>query len=109
MEKTKAETYIGFVVRAGKFKAGCNTLATVKKAYLVILCRSAEENSRKLAVKYADKFRCKAFATTNKDLSEYVHKDGIKIMCVTDRGLAEAIINNSEKEFIEIEREKQNG
>lgn len=109
MEKTKAETYIGFVVRAGKFKVGCNTLATVKKAYLVILCRSAEENSKKLAIKYADKFRCKAFVTTNKNLSDYVHKDGIKIMCVTDKGLSEAIIDNAGKEFIEIEREKQNG
>ena len=93
--KVKAETFIGFAVRAGKFRSGTNTLSTLKKAYLIIVCETAAENTVKLAEKYAEKYRCKAFITCGINLSDLVHKDGIKIAAITDLSLAKAITDNS--------------
>ena len=98
--KSKAETFIGFVMRTGKFRIGTNAAATLKKAYLVIVCKSASENCKKEAEKLARKFRCELIETTNKTLGEMTHKENAKIMAVADEGLAKAIKDNSEKDFI---------
>lgn len=93
--KSKAETFIGFAVRAGKFRSGTNTLSTLKKAHLIIVCETAAENTVKTAVKYAEKYRCKVFRTCGAELAGIAHKDGIKIAAITDFSLAKAIIDNS--------------
>ena len=100
--RNKAETFIGFAVRAGKFRSGANTLATLKKAYLILVCGTAAENTKNLAVKYAAKYRCRAFCTSGIGLSEIAHKDGIKIAAVTDLSLANAIIANAAPYFTEL-------
>ena len=92
--KSKAETFIGFAVRAGKFRSGANTLATLKKAYLIIACETAAENTLKAAARYAAKYRCPLFRTCGKALCDLAHKDGIKVAAITDAALAGAIIAN---------------
>ena len=106
MENKKAETFIGFAVKAGKFRSGANTLATLKKAFVILVCESAAENTVKLALKYAVKYRCKVLATNGVTLSDLAHKDGIKIAAVTDLPLAKAIIENSEPYLKEISVEE---
>ena len=93
--KSKAETFIGFAIKAGKFRSGANTVSTVKRAFVVLVCESAAENTVKTALKYAEKFRCKALKTDGVTLSELARKDGIKIAVVTDKSLADAIILNA--------------
>ena len=100
--KSKAETFIGFAIRAGKFRSGTNTLATLKKAYLIIVCETAAENTKKLAEKYAEKYRCKAFCSTERTLSDISHKDGIKIAAITDYSLATAVADNASPDFKEL-------
>lgn len=100
--KGKAETFIGFSVRAGKFRSGANTLATLKRAYLILVCDTAAENTKQLAVKYAAKYRCKALCTAGRTLSDISHKEGIKIAAITDFSLAKAMAENASPEFTVI-------
>lgn len=98
--KSKAETFIGFAMRTGKFRIGANAAATLKKAYLVIVCKTASENCKKEAEKLAKKLRCSLLETVTKTLDEMTHKENAKIMAIADEGLAKAIKDNSEKDFI---------
>ena len=100
--KSKAETFIGFAVRAGKFRSGANTLSTLKKAYLILVCKTASENTVKLAEKYAEKYRCRALLSTERALSDISHKEGIKIAAITDFSLAKAVTENAVPDFKEI-------
>ena len=100
--KSKAETFIGFAVRAGKFRSGANTLSTLKKAYLILVCKTASENTVKLAQKYAEKYRAKALLSTERALSDISHKEGIKIAAITDFSLAKAVTENAAPDFKEI-------
>ena len=100
-QKTKAETFVGFAMRTGKFKIGVNAVATMKRAHLMLICRSASENTIKDAIKLAKRLGCKLLFTARRDLSEFTHRDNAKVMAIADKGLASAIIDNSENDFIE--------
>lgn len=100
--KSKAETFIGFAMKAGKFRSGQNTLATLKKAYLILVCETAAENTKTSAVKYAAKYHCSAYRTSGVSLSNLAHKDGIKIAAITDLSLAKAVAENSAPYLTEI-------
>ena len=93
--RSKAETFIGFAVKSGKFRSGANTLSTLKKAYLILVCETAAENTKKLAAKYAEKYRCMALCIKGCTLSDIAHKDGIKIAAITDLSLAKAVIDSA--------------
>jgi ribosomal protein L7Ae-like RNA K-turn-binding protein len=97
--KTKAETFIGFAMRAGKFKIGTNAVATLKKAYLVIVCNSASENTKKEAEKLARKFGCPLIESKNKSLEQITHRENAKVMAISDKQLSDAVLSNSEEDF----------
>lgn len=98
--KSKAETFIGFAIRARKHKIGLNAVATLKKANLIIVCHTASENTVNDARKLKNKFHCKMLITVNKTLGELTHRENAKVMAIADYALAKAIIDNSEKDFI---------
>ena len=100
MGKTKAETFIGFAMRTGKFRIGTNAAATLKRANLVIVCNSASENTKKEAEKLARKFRCSLIEPVTVTLEELTHRENAKVMAIADKKLSEAILNNLEKDFI---------
>ncbi len=102
MEKrTKTETFIGFAMRTGKYKIGLNAAATLKKAYLVLVCETASENTVKDAEKLAKRFGCTLLQSNGKRLEEFTHRENSKVMAVSDKGLASAIVDNAENDFIE--------
>lgn len=98
--KTRAETFIGFVIRTGKFRIGANASATLKKANLVIVCNSASDNTKKDADKLAKRFNCPILETKTKTLEDLTHRENAKVMSVCDKKLSEAILDNSEEDFI---------
>ena len=102
MNNSKVQTFIGFAVKAGKLRTGNNTLATIKKAYLVMVSFDAATATKENARKYGQKYRCPVLESTEKPLEEYIHKAGVKIAAVTDNALAKAIEENSENEFTAI-------
>ncbi len=109
MNKSKAETFIGFAMRARKFRIGVNACMTLKRASLVIVCRSASDNTKKDAEKLSNKFRCPLLVTKEKDLQDLTHKENAKVMAIEDKGLAQAILSNSENEFSAKNQENLNG
>lgn len=98
--KTKAETFIGFAIRAKKFRIGANAVQTLKSANLIIACFSASENTKKQAEKIAGNFKCPLLITKEKSLEDITFKENAKVMAITDKALAKAILDNSEKDFI---------
>ena len=100
MDKSKAETFIGFAMRTGNFRIGANAVATLKRANLVIVCSSASENTKKEAEKLAKKFKCPLIEPTEKTLEEITHRENAKVMAIADKNLSAAILDNLEKEFI---------
>lgn len=98
--KSKAETFIGFAMRTGKFRIGANAVATLKKASLMIVCNSASENTKKDAEKLAKKFHCPLLETVSKTLEEITHRENAKVMAIADKELSKAVLGNSEKDFI---------
>ena len=99
--KSKVETFIGFAMRTGKYKIGANACATLQRANLIIVCKTASENSKKEALKLAKSFHCKLYETVSLPLSEFTHRENAKIMAVADKSLAKAITDNSENDLIE--------
>ncbi len=105
----KAQTFIGFAMRTGRFKIGVNAAQTLKKAYLVIVCSSASENTKKESEKLAKRFCSPLLETVGVTLERLTHRENAKVMAVSDRALAKAIIDNSEKNFIARDLGEKNG
>ena len=103
--KTPAETYIGFAVRARKFKVGVNAVKTLKKAELLILCRSASLNTKKESAKLAKKLKAPLIITVKKDLEEITYIGNGKLMAVLDKELSKAILSAKNGEFIYYDTE----
>lgn len=77
---------------------GSNSIATVKKAYLILLCASASDNTKKLAQKYCKKFHCDLMLT-HKPLEDLCGKENCKISAITDKNLAKAVLENKDENF----------
>ena len=102
-KKSKVRTFIGFAIRSGKFRIGANSIATLKKVCLMIVCKTASENTKKEAQKKSRKFGCKLLITESETLSELTHRENAKVMAITDEKLSQAIIDNVEEQFILVE------
>ena len=63
--KTKAQTFIGFAIRARKCKIGMNALQTLKTIDLMICCKTASDNTKKQAQKIAKKYIIYVLCITN--------------------------------------------
>lgn len=98
--KSKAETFIGFAIRTGKFRIGTNAVQTLKRAYLMIVCSTASQNTKEQAEKIAKKFHCQLIETASATLEQLTHRDNAKVMAIADKNLSVAILENMEKDFI---------
>ncbi len=98
--KSKAQTFIGFAMRTGKFRIGTNAAATLKRAELVIVCKSASDNTKKEADKLAKKFHCPILETKEITLEELTHRENAKVMAIADKSLSLAVLSNSDEDFI---------
>ena len=98
--KSKANTFIGFAIRARKFRIGMNAVQTLKSINLLIVCKSASENTQSEALKVANKYHCPLIVTIKENLEEITHRENAKIMAVADKALAKAILDNIENDFI---------
>ena len=88
---------------------GLNSISTLKKAEIILICRTISDNSLKEAIKLSKKLKCEIFKTVNYDLDGFVNKTNIKIIAITDKNLAEAIIKNNQNELNAINQESING
>ena len=98
-KKNKAITLIGFSIKAGKCRIGTNAIATLKRVYLIIVCKSASENTKKQARDYGVKFHADVMETVNQTLEEITYKENAKMLAITDRDFAKSIKEYAESEF----------
>lgn len=100
--RSKAQTFLGFAIRAGKYRIGFNSVASLKRVYLFVVCATASENAIKDAQKLSKKYSCPLLQTVEK-LENIIYKRNVKIIAVTDKNLADAVIKNTEKDFIMLQ------
>lgn len=101
MQRSKAESYIGFCIRAGKLTCGFNAVASQKKdVFLLLLCETASENARKEAVSLQKKFGCAVVLVRGVPLEDVVGKPNCKLAAVRDENLAKAILSSTDDRFI---------
>ena len=93
MEQSKLQTFIGFAIKSRKIKCGVNAVATLKRANVLIICSSATENTFKDAEKLAKKLFAKLYVLNEIKLEDLVLKSLCKLVAITDKGLANAIVN----------------
>ena len=98
--KSKAYTFIGFAIRARKFRIGMNAVQTLKSINLIIVCDSASENTKDEAKKVASKYHCPMIITNTDKLEDITHRENAKVMAIADKALAKAILDNIENDFI---------
>lgn len=99
MEKSKAETFIGFCVRARKITVGANAVEALKRGvYMILVCATASENTFGLAVQYKNKFRCPLVICKN-GLENVIYRPGCKIAAIRDRNLASAVKEHLDNNF----------
>jgi hypothetical protein len=103
------ETFIGFAIRSNNYRLGVNAIGTLKKAELLILCDTTSENGRKDAIKLAKKLRVKIVLSKTFKLEDLTGKEKCKLMAITDKPLATAIINHLDENFTEYRMEEYNG
>ena len=77
---------------------GTNSIATIKKAFLIIVCNSASDGTKKVAASYAHKFNC-PLMVSNPLLEDVVLKTNCIMISITDKNLAKAIIENQNENF----------
>lgn len=106
LNKSKAETFVGFAMRTGKFRIGFNAILTLKRIGLVIVCKSTSENSLEKIKSAVKKYKCPLYMTTEKTLEEITHKENAKVMAIYDNKLVKAILQNVNQDFVEMSLEK---
>ena len=60
MAKSKVETFIGFAIKAKKIALGAGAVEVQKRGtvFLLIVSGDASENTKKLAVKFKNRYNC---------------------------------------------------
>ncbi len=100
MKKSRAETFIGFCIKAGKLTCGFNAIATQRKdVFLLLLCSGASENAKKSAIKLMDKFHCEMMILLSGELERITGRENCKIAAVRDKNLANAILQAEDENF----------
>lgn len=102
----KIGSYIGFCIKKGAVIYGLDALEVMnKRVYLVLASCSIGKNTRKSLIRFLEKKNVSAFITVTESLEDVCHRS-CKVIGITDKGLAEAIINkiseNLDKDFTTI-------
>ena len=89
-------TYLGFSIKSGGVVIGQDRLKANKgKIYLIVYCQTASQNLKDLAMRMAERNKCKAICL-DQSLESYTNLQGCKVLGLTNSSLAEAIIKVAE-------------
>ena len=94
----KISSYVGFAIKSRNVLIGQSKIKQNrdKQIHCILVCSSASENLVDLAHNVANKQNCEVISV--KSLEDITHKDGIKIIAITDENLGKAIKKNKENE-----------
>lgn len=89
----KIDSYIGFAIKSRKVVYGLDSLEIYKKkVHLVLYTDDLAEKSLKKAVQIAETKNCPALQYN--EFTKLLNKDNCKILAITNKELADAIIKN---------------
>lgn len=96
--KSKVEAYIGFAIKKRALITGSDSVSRLKRADLVLLCKSGSPNARKDALNAGARLKCPV-VECGILLEDITGKQNCKIAALTDKQLAAAIMNNLNQNF----------
>lgn len=89
----KIDTYIGFSVKSGQVVYGIdNLLVTKKRLKLILLCNTLSAQTEKKINEFASMKGIPLIKLTHKKLEDALHKTNCKVIGLTNKNLAQAII-----------------
>lgn len=89
----KVVSILGFAMRAGKVLYGCDSIERYhKRKYLMILCGSLSENSREKIVRSLS--GVPTVVVRQNTVADITHRPGCKAVAVTDKQMAQAMLDN---------------
>ena len=93
----KIISYLGFAQKSNNLITGQTALKkTTKFLKLILVCNSASQNLKDLAVNLGTKHKCEVIISQVK-LEDLINFKDIKIIGLTDENLSKAIVENKEK------------
>ncbi|MGN1234874.1 MAG: hypothetical protein ACI4U2_02685 [Christensenellaceae bacterium] len=100
MVNPKISAYLGFAIKSGNLTMGFNAVETLKKGvHLMVLCDTASENSKKQALKLANKFHCPILLCKGEPLESIIGKPSCKFAAVRDKKFADALLSVQDENF----------
>ncbi len=97
LNTNKIDSYIGFSVRSGQIIFGIdNLLVTRKRVKLILLCNSLTAQSEKKITEFAESKQIPVLKLTHKKLEDVVYKNNCKVVGLTNKNLAQAVINSAQ-------------
>ena len=89
----KVVSILGFAMKAGKVLYGCDSIERYhKRKYLMLLCGTLSENSREKIVR--SQTGVPAVVVRQTTVADMTHRAGCKAIAVTDKQMAQAMLNN---------------
>ena len=99
MEKDKIESLLGFAVKAGKLVYGADSLETTRtRVYAIFTCCTASENTKKKMRELATAKRI-PLIFTKKELQYIVSRKNCKVIGVTDKQMAGAMLTRLNESY----------
>ncbi len=93
MTNDKVVTLMGFAIRAGKVIFGTDAIERYhRRKQLILVDKSLSLNSREKLVR--DNKSVPIVLSTSVTLADLTHRDGVKAIALTDKQMAQAILNN---------------
>lgn len=106
MEKNKVDSFIGFAIKARDIVFGLYSIENYKKKiHLLIMCESAKKNTIKSALNFKEKFEVPLITTKDILLDDVVFKKDCKLIAITNKNLADAIMNNLNNNYLIFKEE----
>lgn len=100
MERNKVVTFIGFAIRARKVKCGVNAIKTLKGSVpVIIICKTASQNTFDEVSQIAKKLSAQMLISEEYLVEDIVHKENCKVVAITDKALAKAVLEHSNVGF----------
>ncbi|MEG1581893.1 MAG: hypothetical protein RR334_01890 [Clostridia bacterium] len=99
MKTNNIVCYIGFAIKSSHCIFGIeDIIAKRKRKHLIIVSSSLAEKPLVKLKEFAVEYKIPLLITTQ-SLEDMVHKVGIKVIAITDKNLAEAILKNAGEEY----------
>lgn len=106
MANSKIGSFIGFAIKAKDIVFGLYSIENYKKKiHLLIVCESSKKNTIKNAVNFKNKFNAPLITTKGILLEDVVFKKNCKIIAITNKNLADAILNNLNENYLVFKEE----